>query len=109
MSNIQRNPEYKERKWYNNEIFPLIPYITTKKSNEHNTSCFSFHWLFFKIWSLDTFNFELALVVDPSHWGVGITAILPYLRFVCTIPTHWKVGMVWDKWTSRKSKILKQR
>jgi hypothetical protein len=46
----------------------------------------SFHWLFFRIWTRDSFDFELALVFDPSHWGIGITALLPYLRFVCTIP-----------------------
>ena len=106
---VKRNPNYKERKWYTNETFPLLPYITTRKSDKHNTSNFSFHWLFFKIWSRDSFDFELALVFDPSHWGIGITALLPYLRVVCTIPTHWKVDRVWSKWTSRKPKILKEQ
>ena len=109
MSDIKRNPEWRERKWYQNQTFPLLPYVTTRKPDTHNTWSFSFEWLFFKIWSRDSFDFELAIVFDPGHWGIGVTALLPYLRLVCCIPTHWKVSRVWSKWTSRKSEILKKQ
>jgi hypothetical protein len=51
----------------------------------------------------------LALVFNPGHWGIGVTALLPYLRFVCAIPTHHKIIMFWSKWTSRKPRKLKEQ
>jgi hypothetical protein len=93
MDAVQDNLSYNfKRTWYNNEIFPLIPIYRPKKSDEHNTAGFSFSWLFIKIWSLDAFGFELAVNVD-GHWGIGVTAILPYLRVVLCIPCPQRLGM----------------
>lgn len=82
---IESRENRKPRKWYTNYTFPLLPVLTTMKADEHNTSGFSFHWLFFRVWTLDSFGFEVTLVAD-THWGVGITAILPYLRIAVCIP-----------------------
>lgn len=82
---IELNENQKLRKWYNNVTFPLLPVLTIRKANKHSTSVFGFNWLFFRIWTLDSFAFELTLVAD-THWGIGITAILPYLRIVVCIP-----------------------
>lgn len=84
---------HKVRKWYNNYTFPLIPVYEFKKGNKYNTNGFTFHWLFIKIWSLDAFQFELAIVVD-THWGIGITALLPYLRIVFCIPCPVKLQIL---------------
>jgi hypothetical protein len=79
----------KERKY---QSFPLLPVLDKRKGDKHNTPGFSFSWLFIKIWSLDAFQFELAFTID-THWGIGITALLPYLRVVICIPCPMKVQM----------------
>jgi len=89
------------RKWYNNHTFPIIPLLTKTKGDEHNTNHIRFNWLFFRVWSRDAFDFELAVVFDPSHWGVGITALLPYLRVVVAIPTNEMISTWWIKHTGR--------
>lgn len=92
---------YRVQRWYNLETFPLIPVITYKKSNRHNTSNFSFRWLVFTFWSLDSFQFELSFNMD-THWGIGVTFLIPYLRGVIAIPCPYKVGHFIDKHLSRK-------
>lgn len=92
---------YRKEKWYNKNIFPLVPVITAKKANEYNTSSFTFRWLFFTIWTLDSFSFELS-VVATTHWGVGLIGILPYLRWVITIPCTERLGMFINKKLDRK-------
>jgi len=37
------------------------------------------------MWTLDHIDFECAIVFS-DHWGVGVTAILPYLRIAICIP-----------------------
>ena len=92
---------YRKEKWYNRNIFPLIPIITTKKADEHNTKGFTFRWLFFTFWSLDAFQFELSFNID-THWGIGFTFLLPYLRGVIAIPCPEKLGFFIDRKLSRK-------
>lgn len=77
--------EEKKRRWYNNYQFPIIPQLKTKPADRHNTARFSFSWLFIKIWSLDSFSFEVAFNIS-EHWGIGFTFLLPYLRIVLCIP-----------------------
>ena len=93
---------YKPRKWYNRYIFPLVPVFTTREANEHNTSGFSFDWLFIKIWSRDSIDLEFAFVLS-EHWGIGITALLPYLRIVVCIPCPPKLGIWCQKNLWRKA------
>jgi hypothetical protein len=93
---------YRKQKWYNHKVFPLIPVITTKKANEYNSSSFCFRWLFFTVWSLDTIQFEFAFVAN-THWGIGFIGLLPYLRWVVTIPCPESLGIWFDKKTSRYS------
>ena len=91
---------YKPRKWYNKHIFPLIPTMEVEKANDHNTSRFTFKWLIFTIWTIDSPSFELAIVAD-THWGVGIIGLLPFFRWVIAIPCPEKVGMWIDRHFSR--------
>ena len=95
------------KKWYNHHVFSLIPILQIKKANYHNTSGFTFRWLFLTIWSLDNFGFELALNID-THWGIGFTAIIPYLRIRCTIPCPEHLAVKIDKYLSRKPESLKK-
>ena len=87
---------YRKEKWYNRNVFPLVPVITIGKADKHNTSSFSFRWLFFTIWTLDSFGFELAIVAD-TYWGVGLKGILPYIRWVVAIPCPERLGFFIDR------------
>ena len=98
---------YRKEKWYNRNIFPLVPVIRFKKADEHNTRSFNFRWLIFTFWSLDSFQFELSFNVD-THWGIGITFLLPYLRGVIAIPCPESFGMWADRKLSRKPLILRK-
>lgn len=84
-------------KWYNHPNFPLIPIWDTRPEDEYNTSSWSFSWLFIKLWTLDSFEFEVAFNFDPTHWGIGVTAIVPYLRIVLCIPFPQKFHIWWWK------------
>lgn len=88
------------KKWYNHYKFPLIPVLQTRKANSHNTSWFAFDWLIIRIWSRDAFDFEIAFTAS-THWGIGITMLLPYLRLAFCLPCPEKLGMWIDKYTSR--------
>lgn len=90
----------REEKWYNKNIFPLVPILEIAKSDEHNTSGFTFKWMFITLWTLDTPSVEVAVVAD-THWGIGVVGILPYLRWVFTIPCPEKVSMWIHKNLSR--------
>lgn len=98
---------YKIRKWYNSYCFPLIPQFSIKDSDKYNTSGFTFQWLIFKFWSLDSFQFELALVAS-THWGIGFNGMLPYLRWVISIPCPEKLGIWIDKKLGRHPENKKQ-
>lgn len=90
---VPKNSEtYKPRKWYTNDKFPLVPVLTIRQANEHNTKSFSLGWLFFRVWTLDSFSFEVAFVIS-EHWGIGFNGILPYLRWVVAIPLPFNFGM----------------
>jgi hypothetical protein len=91
---------YRKEKWYNRNIFPLIPVLEIREENEHNNKHFSFRWLFFHIWSLDHLSFELSLVAD-THWGIGVIGIMFYLRWVFCIPCPESLVMWLHKHTNR--------
>ena len=92
---------YRKEKWYNRNVFPLVPVITVRKANKHNTSSFTFRWLFFTIWTLDSFSFELAFVAS-THWGIGLIGILPYVRWVVAIPCPERLGILIDHKLNRR-------
>ena len=85
--------------------FPLFPYITLKRADKYSTKQFVFHWLFFEVWTLDSFQFELSIVMD-DNFGIGVAGIFPYLRWVMCIPIPDKVNAwVYDHlWLKPKQK-----
>ncbi len=85
----------KKRYWYNGYVFPLIPVLETRPANDYNTSWFCFQWMIFKIWSRDSVGIEFAFVLD-SHWGIGVTMLLPYLRVIICIPCPYRL-MLWSQ------------
>lgn len=91
------------KKWYNSYIFPLVPQLEVREGDDYNTKKFTFRWLFFTFWSLDSFQFEISVVAD-THWGLGFVGILPYLRWVVAIPCPVRIGMWVTRNLARKSK-----
>ena len=86
------SPDYIVRdKWYNCHSFSLVPYLRTRKADERNESWFSFDWLFLRVWSKVSMGLEAAFVCD-THWGIGFTFSLPYLRIVFCIPCPQSLG-----------------
>ena len=102
--NVTYQKKKKARKWYNNMTFPIIPSLDLKKANKHNTSGFTFHWLFFKVWTIDSPSFEISIVAD-TYWGIGIIGLLPYFRWVIAIPCPMELGIWIDKNFSRSRNI----
>lgn len=82
--------EQKPREWYSMSEFPLLPEISYREGDKWNTSSYSFHWLFIRLWSLDSFDFELSVGID-AHWGIHVCGILPYTRWVIGIPLPYSV------------------
>jgi len=83
---------YGPTRWWNNPTFPLVPVLNVRKSikpagNWDSGTCrgFTLSWLGLAIWTLENPSFELAIVAD-FHWGIGVTGIIPYLRWKVTIP-----------------------
>jgi hypothetical protein len=95
---------HRKEKWYNRNIFPLIPVVDFRKADDHNTSSFTFRWLFFTFWSLDAFQFELSFNIS-THWGVGFTFLLPYLRGVIAIPCPERLGYWIDRNLDRHCRL----
>tara|TARA_B110000971_G_C19837607_1_gene421030 strand:- start:76 stop:435 length:360 start_codon:yes stop_codon:yes gene_type:complete len=93
-------------KWYNSDRFPILPNIRVKKADFHNTSSFSFRWIFINMWILDGPNFEVGIVAS-SHWGIGFLFLLPYLRLAITIPYPAKLEYWVSRNFNRKPQILK--
>ena len=98
----------RNQKWYNKNIFPLVPVLEIRKKDKYNTSGFKFRWLFITIWSLDTLKFEFSITTD-MHWGLGFTGVLFYMRWVVTIPFTEKFGNWWHKLTNRRVRYRRVR
>jgi len=103
---IESNENRKPRKWYTNYTFPLVPVIWYRNDDEHNTFNWDFHWMFFRLWTRDAFDFEVALTVG-TQWGIGVTALLPYLRIVICIPCPEILGAKIQKHLWRHTKSIK--
>jgi hypothetical protein len=63
--------------------FPLIPQIRTRTGNEQNTFSFNFHWLIFRLWTLDSFTFGLDARLEEDF---AVYAQIPYVKLGFSIP-----------------------
>ena len=93
----------RNQKWYNKNIFPLVPILEIKKRDKFNTSGFTFRWLFITICSLDSLEFEFSITAD-ANWGLGFTAIFFYMKWDVAMPCPEKFSDLWYKLTARRVK-----
>ena len=92
---------YRKESWYNRNIFPLVPVIIIKKEDNPNTWGFTFRWLIFTFWTLDSFRLEISACID-TYWGLGVMFSLPYFRGVIAIPCPTELGRRLDRKLRRK-------
>lgn len=93
-------------KWYKNSLFPLLPLLRLYKRDSRHSSGFCFQWLFVKVWTLDHIEIELSFVCS-THWGIGITGIIPYLRFVFCLPCPERLEVWFSDKTNRAPTLEK--
>lgn len=69
---------YPLHKWWCNDYCPVVPRFKYQPGDEYNANNWSFHWLFFSIWSMEHFSFGVDAGLSFDEFYVG--AIFPYLR-----------------------------
>lgn len=94
-----------DRHWKKTDYLGGI--LVTRKGDKYNTGGFTLDLGLIKLWSLDNCAFEAGIVCD-THWGIGATGILPYLRWIVCIPLPNRFKFWWDDVTRRKSKEMKE-
>jgi hypothetical protein len=87
----EKNKKMKAEKEENRYSFNKFG-VKISKADKYNATHVSIDWWLLKIWTLDSPSFELAFVID-THWGIGITAIVPYLRIILAVPLPVKLEM----------------
>jgi hypothetical protein len=73
----------KESAWQ--RFCPLIPMFKRSEPAHHSPAGFWFKWLFFEVWDLPAFEFELSVFAFHHH-GFGVRVQLPYLIIKLAIP-----------------------
>lgn len=74
----------KYNKWYYYHRFSLVPVFKTRKPDRYNTRSFSFHWLIFRFWTMDSVDTGLEINFDFEN--LYIRGRLPYCIFGVFIP-----------------------
>lgn len=80
--------------WWQHPKFPLVPQFEYRPGNEWNANSWVFCWLWFRVWPLEHFSFELAVELEST--GLNIKGILGWLRIVVRIiplPYGWAQGL----------------
>jgi len=101
---LSNNMKYYPKKAIKCGRFFFTPQIAYRKKNKYNSTNFTFNWLILNIWTLDHFDFEVAINIG-THWGIGITMVLPYLRIVCCVPCPFFIERWVNKYLYRAPKI----
>lgn len=110
MSEQKAYKAYREKNWWEyypyhkiwcNDFCPLFPRFEYRKGDEFNANNWSFHWLFFHIWTMKHFSFGVDAGLSPNELYVG--AVLPYLRI--TIGTRH----LYFNWVYKLNRMLRRK
>jgi len=94
---------YREKNpWWQHPFFPLVPQIEWREGNEWNANNWSFCWLWFRVWSLEHFAFELSVEIEQT--GINAKAIIGWLRVVVRV---LPMPYGWLDWLQRNPAIKK--
>lgn len=96
----------RNQKWYNKNIFPLVPLLWITKENGYKTSKFRFRWLFISISSIDYLGFRLSVTFD-FNTCFGLHGMFFYLSWGLLIPFPEKFTDLWYKLTARRVRYRK--
>lgn len=94
---LDKSSERLEFGWYRHSQFPLLPNWGYRRADKENTFSWFFNWMFLKLWSLDSFSISIQFHIE-AHWGFGFAGIIPYLRWVISIPCPPKL----ESWVRKK-------
>lgn len=101
--------------WYHWYRFPVVPHLRTRKENEHNTASFSFSWLVFRVWSMDSVEIKAEVSLDDQN--LVVRGMIPYLIFGVWIPVFpqsfmqklWRKSPRMRQWAREAKEERKRR
>ncbi len=81
--------QIQNQKWYQHEIFPLIPIFRIRKADSNFKEGFYIKWMLLELWSVDEVSFKISFVIS-DRWGIGFNGLLPFLRWSISFPIKIK-------------------
>ena len=85
-----------------NDACPLVPRFEYRPGDEWNANGWFFHWLIFKIWTLEHFSFNAEINLQWDSITIGFA--FPYLRIFIGFHHCWH----WE-WLYKLHRILRRR
>lgn len=85
-----------------NDACPLVPRFKYRRGDEWNANNWSLHWLFFHIWTLESFSLSVDAAIEP-HDGIYIGTCFTYLRIIIGI-RH-----TWYPWQYKLSRLIRRK
>ena len=83
--------------WWQYPAFPLIPQFEYREGNERSSNNWSLSWLWFRVWTIDSFGVELSVELEST--GLNVKGIFGWLRVVIRVIP---LPDGWDIWLRRK-------
>jgi hypothetical protein len=83
--------------WYHWHRFAVLPNLQIKKADQYNTWGFSFHWLVFRCWTMD--SPDITFSVNLNDQSLNIRFEPPYMcmgLFIPVFPQTWSQKL-WRK------------
>lgn len=83
--------------WYHWHRFAVLPNLKIKPGDRYNTWGFSFHWLFFRCWTMD--SPDITFSINLNDQSLNIRFEPPYLCMGFFIPLFpWRLHQkLWRK------------
>ena len=100
---------YVPEPWYRWHRFALVPTWHYRPANYQNTFSFHFHWLCFRLWTIDSPDLSAEVTLDDM--GLQIRWRIPYVimgLFIPLFPMRWHQKL-WRKsaWSAEIDKRAK--
>lgn len=86
LDQVAMNSEFAwQNKWWAfGGRFPLLPISRYRNEDQHNTSAYHFHWLGFRLWTMD--SVDTGFEINLCDRDLGIRFRVPYLIFGFWLP-----------------------
>lgn len=82
------------RRWYHWHRFALAPSIRIRKADKYNTASFHFHWLVFRVWTMDSPDIGFEVMLDDQTLMIrGRAPFLIFGAFIPVFPESWSMKL----------------